>query len=173
MTLRRWVSRRRMGALAFAVALVCVAGGVRAQVPAGGGAAAGSQPSAAPAPGVDAKFDARVKTVSSRLRCPVCQGESIQDSPAELAGQMKQLVREQLASGRSEQQVMDYFTQKYGQWILLEPKAEGFNLLVYLLPMVFLLLGGGVIVMAVKKWSKPAGVAADRAPVFPLDETVP
>lgn len=131
------------------------------------------QASVAPAPGVDTLLDARVKRVASRLRCPVCQGESIQDSPAELANQMKQLVREQLASGRSEQQILDYFTQKYGQWILLEPKAEGINLLVYWLPVVFLVLGGAGVVMAVRKWSRPAapGGSADGAPTFPADES--
>lgn len=147
---------------------------LRAQVPASEGSAA-AQPSVAPALGVDTVLDERAKAVSSRLRCPVCQGESIQDSPAELAGQMKLLVREQLASGRSEKEVLDYFTQKYGQWILLEPKAEGFNLLVYWLPVVFLFLGGGGIAMAVRKWSRP--VAADVAtngatlPALPADDS--
>ena len=174
MTLLRLVSRRRVGALAFTVALVYAAGSLQAQVPATAGAPA-SQPSGVtvPLPGADPQLDARVKSVSSRLRCPVCQGESIQDSPAELAGQMKQLVREQLASGQSEQQVMDYFTAKYGQWILLEPKAEGINLLVFGLPIVFLLLGGVGIVMALKKWTRPHGVTADGARPLPADETVP
>ncbi len=108
-----------------------------------------------PLAGADTLLDARTKSVASRLRCPVCQGESIQDSPAELAGQMKDLVREQLASGRSEAQVYEYFTAKYGQWILLEPKAEGINLLVYGLPIAFLVLGGAGLMMAVKKWTRP------------------
>lgn len=114
-----------------------------------------AQRKSVPLPGVDTLLDARVKMVSSRLRCPVCQGESIQDSPAELSAQMRTLVREQLAAGRSEQQVFDYFLQKYGQWILLEPKAEGINLLVYWLPVCFLVIGGGGIAMAVRKWTRP------------------
>jgi cytochrome c-type biogenesis protein CcmH len=124
------------------------------QTPSDAGAA--QPPSAAPLPGVDSLLDKRVKAVSSRLRCPVCQGESIQDSPAELSSQMRTLVREQLASGRSEQDVLDYFTQKYGQWILLEPKAEGINLLVYWLPVVFIVIGGIGIAIAVRKWTRPA-----------------
>ena len=115
--------------------------------------------SAVPAPGVDAALDARVKAIATRLRCPVCQGESIQDSPAELSAQMRSVVREQLAGGKSEREVMDYFVQKYGQWILLEPRAEGINLLVYWLPVVFLVVGGGVIWMAVRKWTRPAADA--------------
>ncbi|MEP6780337.1 MAG: cytochrome c-type biogenesis protein, partial [Gemmatimonadaceae bacterium] len=108
-------------------------------------------------PGVDSVLDARVKTVASRLRCPVCQGESIQDSPAELSAQMRSLVREQLAAGRTESQVFDYFVQKYGQWILLEPRAEGINLLVYWLPILFIVLGAGGLWMAVRKWTRPVG----------------
>lgn len=120
-----------------------------------------------PAPGVDAVLDARVKAIASRLRCPVCQGESIQDSPAELSAQMKTLVREQLAAGKSDAAVMDYFVQKYGQWILLEPKAEGINLLVYWLPVAFLVCGAGVIVLAVRKWTRPSTLPADLDAVVP------
>lgn len=123
-------------------------------------AVAQTSASAPPAPGVDAALDARVSAVSSRLRCPVCQGESIQDSPAELATQMKTLVREQLHAGRSEREVMDYFVEKYGQWILLEPRAEGINLLVYGLPIVFLAIGGGVLVLLVKRWTRPVDGAS-------------
>lgn len=122
--------------------------------------AAGAQPSAravakVPLPGADTVLDARAKRIASRLRCPVCQGESIQDSPAELATQMKALVREKLYAGESDAQVLDYFTQKYGQWILLEPKAEGLNLLVYWLPVVFLLSGAVGVVVMVKRWTRP------------------
>lgn len=116
-------------------------------------AATSGTTSAAPLPGVDRELDERVKRVASRLRCPVCQGESIQDSPAELAMQMKLLVREQLWEGKSEDQVLDYFMGRYGQWIMLEPRAEGFNLIVYWLPVLFLVFGGAAIWMAVKRWT--------------------
>lgn len=118
-----------------------------------------AQPSLAPKPGVDSVLDAKVHDVATRLRCPVCQGESIQDSPAELAAQMKTLVREQLAAGKSEREVMDYFLAKYGQWIMLEPRAEGFNLFVYALPIVFILAGAAAIWVMVKRWTRPMVVA--------------
>ncbi|MEQ1690633.1 MAG: cytochrome c-type biogenesis protein [Gemmatimonas sp.] len=132
------------------------------------------QPAAAPLPGVDSVLDARVQRVSERLRCPVCQGESIQDSPAELSGQMRTLVREQLANGRSEQEVLDYFLQKYGQWILLEPRAEGINLLVYWLPVFFLLIGGVGLVIAVRRWTRPLSpvVATDASAPSESESTV-
>ena len=139
--------------------------------PAPAGSPLPSQPIAVPLPGTDLLLDARVKAVSSRLRCPVCQGESIQDSPAELSAQMKALVREQLASGKTEKDVFDYFVQKYGQWILLEPKAEGINLLVYWLPVLFLVIGGGGIVIAVRRWTRPATTAVITDAPRPTDST--
>jgi cytochrome c-type biogenesis protein CcmH/NrfF len=134
------------------------AGSLGAQDAAGQPSPAGSA-GTVPVAGVDPAFDERVKAVATRLRCPVCQGESIQDSPAELSTQMKTLVREQLYNGQSEEQVLGYFVEKYGQWILLEPRAEGINLLVYWLPVAFLVLGAGVIVLVVKKWTRPLPLA--------------
>ena len=104
----------------------------------------------------DATLEAATKSVASQLRCPVCQGVSIQDSPSELAQQMRTVVKEQLAAGKSSDQVKSYFISKYGEWILLEPKASGFNLLVYALP-VFLVMGGAIVlVVLVRKWTAAA-----------------
>lgn len=108
-----------------------------------------------PLAGADTVLDRRVREVAQRLRCPVCQGESIQESPAELASQMKGVVREQLAAGKSEQDVLNYFLAKYGDWILLEPRAEGINLLVYWIPVIFMAIGGVFLFLTVKKWVKP------------------
>lgn len=104
------------------------------------------------------------------LRCPVCQGLSIQDSPSELSQEMKGIVREQLKSGKSEDKVKAYFVSKYGEWILLEPKPHGMNLFVYLAPFILLLGGGALIVVMVRKWSKAGAtvVAGDTH----VDESV-
>jgi cytochrome c-type biogenesis protein CcmH len=104
----------------------------------------------------DTVLEARVRAVASELRCPVCQGESIQDSPAALAQEMRGIVREQLAAGRSPDEVKAYFVDKYGEWILLRPKAQGWNMLVYLLPLVVLLVGGAVVARATRRWTTPA-----------------
>jgi cytochrome c-type biogenesis protein CcmH/NrfF len=107
----------------------------------------------------DPVLEAATKSVAALLRCPVCQGVSIQDSPSELAQQMRTVVKEQLASGKSPQEVKDYFISKYGEWILLEPQAHGFNLVVYALPAVLILAGGGFLVFIVKKWTAAAPAA--------------
>lgn len=112
-----------------------------------------------PAVGEDPAFDAKARAVAEQLRCPVCLGNSIQDSPSELAGDMRDLVREQLAAGKSEAEVKKYFVARYGEWVLLNPTAEGFNLVVWVLPGM-LLVGGAVVVwVAVKKWAAAGGRA--------------
>jgi cytochrome c-type biogenesis protein CcmH len=91
----------------------------------------------------------------------------VEDSPTELARQMRAVVREQLAAGRSPDDVRAYFVDKYGEWILLQPKASGFNLLVYVLPWLAVLAGMTVIVLAVRRWTRPLPAeasAATRAP---------
>jgi cytochrome c-type biogenesis protein CcmH len=105
----------------------------------------------------DSVLEARTREVSSVLRCPVCQGLSIQDSPSELSLQMKDVVRQQLREGRSPEEVKAYFVSKYGEWILLEPKASGMNLLVYTLPIVLVFGGAAFIWLNVRKWSRQPG----------------
>lgn len=107
--------------------------------------------------GVDSvRLEQRTSAVASELRCPVCQGLSIQDSPSELALQMRAVVRDQLAAGRTADEVKRYFVEKYGEWILLEPQARGFNVVVYVLPVAAVLLGAAAVVVAVRRWSRPA-----------------
>jgi cytochrome c-type biogenesis protein CcmH len=107
----------------------------------------------------DSALEARTSAVAAQLRCPVCQGLSIQDSPSELSQQMRDLVREQLRQGKTPEEVKAYFVSKYGEWILLEPKPSGFNLLVYALPIALVLGGGAVIVVVVRRWTGNADPA--------------
>ena len=107
----------------------------------------------------DSAMEARATRLAAELRCPVCQGLSIQDSPSPLAQQMKDLIRSQVMAGRTDEEVREYFVSKYGEWVLLEPKAQGFNLLVYLLPALALLGGAGLIAVAVRRWTVPQDAA--------------
>jgi cytochrome c-type biogenesis protein CcmH len=94
------------------------------------------------------------RELASALRCPVCQGVSIHDSPTELAREMKGVIRQQLAEGRTPDEVKGYFVERYGEWVLLEPEARGFNLVVYLLPLVGLLAGGWMVAGMVRRWTR-------------------
>ena len=108
----------------------------------------------------DSVLDARTSAVASGLRCPVCQGLSIQESPSELSQQMRDIVKDQLRAGKSPDEVNAYFVSRYGEWILLEPKARGFNVVVYALPVLLVLGGMAVITVVVRRWT--AGAVADR-----------
>lgn len=114
----------------------------------------------------DSALEARTSAVASQLRCPVCQGLSIQDSPSDLAQQMRSLVRDQLAAGKTPDEVKSYFISKYGEWILLAPAPHGFNLVAYLVPLIVVVGGGLGIFVAVKRWTAPhegASPSADDA----------
>ena len=117
------------------------------------GAKPASPEQAAGPSAADSALDARTSAVASKLRCPVCQGLSIQASPSELAQQMRNIVKDQLASGRSPEQVQAYFVSKYGEWILLTPEPRGLNLLVYGLPVLLVLGGLLAVALAVRRWT--------------------
>ena len=112
----------------------------------------------------DTALERRVHEIASNLRCPVCQGLSILDSPSELAQDMKRLVREQVVAGRTRAEIEGFFVQRYGEWVLLKPPAHGANLTVWLGPFVLLLGGGLVLFVAVRRWVRRGGEQA-AAPV--------
>jgi len=100
----------------------------------------------------DSELEADVRQLAAKLRCPTCRALSVQDSPSGMAQEMRSLIREQLRAGKTPEEVKAYFVERYGEWILLEPKAEGFNWAVWLLP-VFLLLGGlAFVFVTARRW---------------------
>ena len=113
-------------------------------------------PAGAPRSGEE--LDQFTDVVASLLRCPVCQGLSVADSPTASALAMKEEVRDLLAAGYDEEQVLSYFEQSYGEFIRLAPKPQGFNLVVWIAPVVFLLLGFVLVLRRVKS-SSPLGEA--------------
>lgn len=88
----------------------------------------------------------RSRQLESELRCPVCQGLSIADSPAQLAVEMRRVVAAQLASGASDADVRAYFIERYGRWIVLTPDPSGTNLLLWALPGLTLIGGAATLV---------------------------
>lgn len=109
----------------------------------------------------------RTDQVSALLRCPVCQGLAVADSKAEMAVNMKHQVHELLARGYTEDQILSYFEQSYGQFVLLRPKFEGVNRLVWLLPIVAMLLGVGVVVVKMRNLGR--GPVAETAAATPVE----
>lgn len=117
---------------------------------------------AAQVAGTDTALERRTSEVASQLRCPVCQGESLQDSPSALAQEMRAVVRDQLAAGRTPDEIKAYFVSKYGEWILLQPRARGLNLVVYLAPFLVIVGGTTLIVFAVRRWTRQAAPKGDQ-----------
>ncbi|MEO5898573.1 MAG: cytochrome c-type biogenesis protein, partial [Ilumatobacteraceae bacterium] len=87
----------------------------------------------------------RVREITGRLRCPVCQGESVAESPSQSAQEITTLVRQQVAAGQSNEQVEQFFVQRYGDWILLDPPRSGNTLLLWAIPL--LAITGGAIAL--------------------------
>ncbi len=93
----------------------------------------------------------RVEALASRLKCPVCQSESINDSPAQLSRDLKQLIADRVSEGWSDRQILDFFVTTYGDEVLLDPPARGGTLLLWLLPLLLAAAGIGVIATRVRR----------------------
>ncbi len=85
----------------------------------------------------------------------MCQGESIQDSPAELAQEMRAVVRDQLQAGRTPDEIRAFFVSRYGEWILLEPAMTGLNVMLYVFPVLLVVAGLALVAVLVRRWSTP------------------
>jgi cytochrome c-type biogenesis protein CcmH len=96
----------------------------------------------------------KTQDMAASLRCPVCQGLAIADSPSEMATNMKGQVRELLARGYTQEQIFSYFERSYGQFVLLKPKFQGVNTLVWVLPMLALALGVIIVFVKIKSLEK-------------------
>ena len=97
-------------------------------------------------------LDQRVHDVASQLKCPVCQGESVADSPSTISQQMRAVIRQQLQSGKSEQEVIQYFVDRYGEQIVWSPPWQGFTLLAWLVPIALLLVGALLLFTVLRSW---------------------
>jgi cytochrome c-type biogenesis protein CcmH len=109
----------------------------------------------------------QVHTIAMQLRCVVCQNLSVADSPSEMANQMRALIRERLAAGQTPSEVVEYFVDKYGEWILLEPRRRGFTALVWLMPPLALLIGLGIVAVLIARWTRHRPSAAAPARLDP------
>jgi cytochrome c-type biogenesis protein CcmH len=118
-------------------------------------------------------LDQRVHDVASQLKCLVCQGESVADSPATLSLQMRGVIRQQLQAGKSEQEVIQYFVSRYGDRILLSPPLQGLTLLAWFVP-IALMIGGLILVFFVlRSWQSQSNKEpgdVDRAESMQIDE---
>lgn len=109
----------------------------------------------------------RIKAIAVALRCPVCQGETIYDSHSTVAGQMKALIREQVAAGKSDDEIKSFFVDRYGEFVLMEPRASWSNALVWLFPAAAFFGGIAVLVLLLRR--RAAGARQDPLPRMDVD----
>ena len=103
----------------------------------------------------------RTQDVAALLRCPVCQGLSVADSPSEMAANMKGQVRELLARGYTQAQILSYFERSYGQFVLLKPKFNGVSAFVWIIPLLALAVGFMLVWDKMKKLKQPKEPSAN------------
>ena len=116
----------------------------------------------------DPAKEARARNLSRELRCMVCQNQSIDDSEAPLARDLRLLVRERIASGDSDKQVIDFLVARYGEFVLLKPRFERQTLLLWLLP-PFVLIGGGLALWTYAR-RRPQRELAEPTALTPEEE---
>jgi cytochrome c-type biogenesis protein CcmH len=103
----------------------------------------------------DPALEARARAISRDLRCPVCQGEAIDDSNAPISRDLRLLVRERLVAGDNDTEVVDYIVARYGEFVLFNPRASGSGLILWLAGPAMLLAGGALAFAVTRRRAKP------------------
>jgi cytochrome c-type biogenesis protein CcmH len=116
----------------------------------------------------DPAREARARNLSRELRCMVCQNQSIDDSEAPLARDLRLLVRERIAAGDSDGQVVDFLVARYGEFVLLKPRFERQTLLLWLVPPLLLIGGGLGLWLHIRR--RVGSESADAVPPLTADE---
>ncbi|HMS95197.1 MAG TPA: cytochrome c-type biogenesis protein CcmH [Tabrizicola sp.] len=111
----------------------------------------------------DPVLEARAREISRDIRCPVCQGETIDDSNAPISRDLRLIIRERLVAGDSDAAVVDFIVARFGEGVLFKPRAEGVNLILWLAGPALLLAGIAVAVAAARRRVVPeAGLSRDE-----------
>jgi cytochrome c-type biogenesis protein CcmH len=103
----------------------------------------------------DPALEARARVLSKELRCMVCQNQSIDDSDAPLARDLRLLVRERLSAGDSNAQVLDFLVARYGEFVLLKPRLNSRTALLWLMPALVFLIGAFALFAAWRRYRRP------------------
>lgn len=101
----------------------------------------------------DKTLETRARAISRNLRCPICQGENIDDSSAQISRDLRLLVRERLVAGDSDNEVVDFIVARYGEFVLFKPRMAGENLILWFAGPGLLILGGIVVFVYLRRRS--------------------
>ena len=102
------------------------------------------------------QLEQEVFEIARLLRCPTCVSETVADSSATVSIEMRNIIREQLQEGRSRAEVLAFFQERYGDWILLEPPRRGLHLVVWIAPILASMLAFGSLVFFFRRWTRNA-----------------
>lgn len=114
--------------------------------------------------------EARARTLFREVRCLVCQNESIDDSQADLAGDLRQVVRDQVKQGRSDPQIRAFLVARYGEFVLLKPPFSAGNALLWATPGVVLVLGGVLMVLLLRRRAGSSVTSDDTQSLSEVEE---
>ena len=117
-------------------------------------------------------IEERARALDKQLICPVCPGETLHQSQATLAKQMRQILRDRLAEGQSEQEIVAYFVSVYGDSVLAAPPREGFGLIAWLVPPLALAIGGVIVFFTIRALRKAPTLAPGLEPPMPSAEAM-
>jgi len=131
--------------------------------------AAGEQPdeSTYVAPLANPVLEARAKALQKELRCLVCQGQSIDESNAPLAADLRRLIRQQMTAGQSDQQIKDFLVARYGAFVLMKPPVRQDTLFLWFGPMLLVFAGLGVVGVIIARSRQRLGPGDDLTPESP------
>ena len=110
----------------------------------------------------DPALESRARTLSQELRCMVCQNQSIDDSDAPLAKDLRVLVRERLTAGDSDTQVIEFLVSRYGEFVLLKPRFSMHTLLLWLAPFAAVIIGGWGLIAFMRRRTSKADASAQE-----------
>jgi cytochrome c-type biogenesis protein CcmH len=99
----------------------------------------------------DAATEARMARLTEQLRCLVCQNQTIEDSNADLAVDLRRQIRSQIEAGKSDEQILNFLVQRYGEFVLYRPRLKTATVLLWFGPLLFLAIGGGAMIITVRK----------------------
>lgn len=118
----------------------------------------------------DPAQEARARTIFREVRCLVCQNESIDDSEAALAGDLRQVVRDQVKQGRSDKQIRAFLVERYGEFVLLKPPFSAGNALLWATPWIALALGGVMMVLLLRRRAVSSTTGEDAQSLSEVEE---
>ena len=114
--------------------------------------------------------DDEVNAIAKQMFCPVCENTPLDVCPTQACAQWRELIREKLAEGWSEEQIKDYFVEQYGARVLGAPPAQGLNWLVYLIPPIAIIGGIYILYRAMSSWKQSSQTATTTQPAQPLQD---